>query len=601
MSLPKASSKNKDLHDAVSSFERATLIFKEIEAFIENELADTPPISASYEIPRMKSKRKRGPFLIKPLNKSKARKTLNDMEYDPVRMEWMGNTGALKTFAGGRPALISNKANQFRPKSDGKMVWNAKEQKWEGNYEELRNFEKRTVALIKQRNDIIPKDQNGMSFNPVTMTWEGNFEALLDFGTISEEAHSVHHDDGFKVGTEFQLSPATTQLFADCAARHSAATAGWWREEKSREHLSAIRTMSIMRLVRDVKRAAFAYDEPSYMDVVDKDVPLKLKSPLAEPEVDFDDAWEDVGPFTGTVRVKLPQNTSADIDFDLEELSKFGSVSNRSGKVNTVVDEDWDNDFAEDLHKILPRKLSTHRPIPSFDAPSPSTPPFSTPTPSVSTPVNVAASTSSSTPFASTPAVYNGTVTQLGKDKKPFALLKVDAPQRKSVHNLNTIKGPKVAWDEDEEDGLEIPTEPLKLKLNRAPSTSSVPETASPEGEFDDDEVPVTPTSNVDVGEEVFEGDVEEEDWNDVELPTALGEPVTRRPEQRQPLNYQPPEKEEWDDFEISAERLELKLNQHKQQQQQQPHHKKHSKVKAEEEELDGLDIPDGFQLRLKR
>lgn len=90
-------------------------------------------------------------------------------------------------------------------------------------------------------------------------------------------------------------------------------------------------------------------------------------------------------------------------------------------------------------------------------------------------------------------------------------------------------------------------------------------------------------------------------DWNDVELPptSSLGEPVTRRPQQP---NYQPPEKEEWDEFEITPEKLELKLSQHKSQKQHQQtsNHKKH-KGKAEEEELDGLDIPDGFQLRLKR
>jgi len=646
MSLPKSasmSSKSKDLHDhGVSSFERATLLFKEIEHFIESELADTPSISASYEIPRMKSKRKRGPYLIRPLNKSKARKTLNDMEYDPIKMEWMGNVGALKTFGVGRPALITNKANNFRPKTEGKMIWNAKEQKWEGNWDDLRPFEKRKPPLIKSiATDVIPKewrfvlrdspnvrrrcignigdkvqpqctylfdyerDRNGMSFNPVTMTWEGNFEALLDFGTISEESNA--HDDGFAVGTEFQLSPATIQLFADCAARHTTSTSGWWREEKSREHLSAIRTMSIMRLVRDAKRAAFAFEEPSYMDIAsnDSNVP-KLKSPHAEPEVDFDDAdaWDDIGPFNGTVRLKLPEATSAEIDLDLDqELSKFGSVSTR-GKIN-IVDEDWDGDFAEDLQKVLPRRLSTHKPIPFFD-PNPSTSIHTTP---------ILTTPSSSSTVSTPTSAMNGTITNLGKknamsDKKPFALLKADAPHRKSYHDLNTIRAsPKVAWDEDEEDGLEIPAEPLKLKLNRAPSAASASEDELNDGDFDDDdEVSDKVSDKISNHEEAFDDrEVEEEDWNDVELPpTALGEPLTRRLELHNHQSYQPPEKEEWDDFEIPPEKLELKLSQHKlpqqQQQQQQPKStKKTHKGKAEEEDLDGLDIPDGFKFGLKR
>lgn len=39
-----------------------------------------------------------------------------------------------------------------------------------------------------------------------------------------------------------------------------------------------------MRLVRDAKRAAFALEEPSYMDIaISENTGLKLKSPHAEP------------------------------------------------------------------------------------------------------------------------------------------------------------------------------------------------------------------------------------------------------------------------------------------------------------------------------
>lgn len=42
--------------------------------------------------------------------------------------------------------------------ADGKMIWNSKEQKWEGNYDDLRAFEKRQPPLIKSiPSDTIPK------------------------------------------------------------------------------------------------------------------------------------------------------------------------------------------------------------------------------------------------------------------------------------------------------------------------------------------------------------------------------------------------------------------------------------------------------------
>lgn len=52
------------------------------------------------------------------------------------------------------------------------------------------------------------------------------------------------------MGTEFQLTAAITQQFADCAAKHSANTSGWWRDEKTREHLLVIRTVCSFLLIK---------------------------------------------------------------------------------------------------------------------------------------------------------------------------------------------------------------------------------------------------------------------------------------------------------------------------------------------------------------
>jgi hypothetical protein len=82
-SLSKApSSKSKDvglaaLNNAMTSFDRANLVLQEIEAFLEVELNETPHLSISHDtFTRPKSKRKRGPFLIKDISKSKTRKSM---------------------------------------------------------------------------------------------------------------------------------------------------------------------------------------------------------------------------------------------------------------------------------------------------------------------------------------------------------------------------------------------------------------------------------------------------------------------------------------------------------------------------------------------
>lgn len=597
MAMPKEQEDRFNAFNFTSSFERASLIFKEIESILESELADTPQIVANYEqnIARVKSKRKRGgPFLIKPLNKSKARKTLNDMEFDPVLGVWVGNDEVMKTFAQHKPALIINKGQTNKPKKEGNMVWDATEHKWRGNEEDLRVFGAKQVPLIaaKSANVYMKKEINGMSFDPVKMRWVGNETDLdlLDFASISEQLT----DDGFVVGNEFQLSPAAIQLFTDCANRHKISTAGWWQDEKSRTHLHVIRTMSIVRVVRDVKRTAYAfYEEPSDMDIAqDKDalVPEGLKSPA---EADLDDAsWDDVGEFSGSgpLKIKLPEasSNSVDIDFDFDqEPGKEEKKSlSRSGKQRDLV-EDWDNDFEDDGDKLQNKIVST-----------PGNKGTIAPGGSVTGTIN----------GFGTGTFNLGLVTNMNNrggsmsEKKPFALLKADAPARRSfILPTANVQKPK-ASDEDDEFGLEIPTEPLKLKLNRVPPTT----TTVPDEDVDlDGEGALDSGSNTD---ELFEEEeeMEEEDWGDVEVPTSLGEPVTKRPEHLQKLNAQPSgaEREEWDDMEIPADKLAIKVAQQKlaaQNAAPTQATQKPNKSKGDDEEgWDDLDIPDNFQDRLK-
>jgi hypothetical protein len=550
----------------MTSFDRANLVLKEIESFIDAELSETPQLSAYESVGRPKSKRKRGPFLIKDISKNKTRKTLNDMVYDPVLGVWVGNPEALKGFAM-HPHLITSKSRTDKSKSVAGMTWDPAAQKWIGNDPDLRLFEKRKVPLITGELKI--KELNGMSFDPVRMTWIGGDDDMPDFGPSTDA--SPQRDDGFVVGTEFQLSPATTQQFKECAEGHKNRTTGWWREEKTRDYLYVIRTMSVIRVVRDVRRSAWSdYEEPSFMDIAPERDNTPLKSPR-EPEPDFDDAWDDLGSLEGAkLKLRDGDDSVDDIDAELDKLSKedkekkFASLGNRNGKL--IVDEDWDDDFAVEDLKALPNKARSYKPIPSFNPPEPS--------PTIS--------------FSPSPNM-TGTITNLSKggslNKKPFELLKADAPHRRSYQMLPSERKPsKIAWEDDDEGGLEIPAGPLRLKNSNANGNSNAAEDL-----LDDEDTPAQEAQN---GTEEVE--VEEEDWDDVALPaTPLGEPVTKRV----PVpKAQPHEIEEWDDIEIPADKLELKVSQNHKQRQ----HKSTRGNRGEDDDFDGIDIPDGVKLQLK-
>lgn len=94
-----------------------------------------------------------------------------------------------------------------------------------------------------------------------------------------------------------------------------------------------------------------------------------------------------------------------------------------------VTEEDWDEDFG-DLGE-LPSKLTTNKaPLSLTTAPG----------------LSVTGTPTSGTisPGSFDPSMFSGTITKLN-DKKPFALLKADAPNRRSfILPSDSLKKPKV-------------------------------------------------------------------------------------------------------------------------------------------------------------
>lgn len=616
MSLAKVPSKVKDAQEERNGpFALASMIFHEIESLLETELAEYPQLIANYEHnTRAKSKRKRGPYLIKPLNKNKTRKTVSGMQFDPDRLEWTGNEEAMSSFAGHQPALIANKGRHEKPITVGKMVWDPATGSWRGNEKDRNIFEKpKRPGLIRNRivaSKELTKDD--MKYNPITGKWEGN-DTVLDGFPPDEDCF----DEGFTVGSEFQLSAALTQLFMDCAAKHKAAISGWWQDEKSRTHLHAIRTMSIARMVRDVRRVAYAdYDEPSPMDIAETPAPIK---PEIEAE-DLDDAYEDLFPPNGTIRIKMPKvdspaNIDIDLDMDDQELSKEQKKSNRSS-IKRVVVEDWDDEFNDlDISKISQKTTGNAGTVGTVGMPAHGITGALTHGSGTITHLGGGSGTITQLGGGSGTITQmgsghgtithlgggNGTITQLGNgaanaekwaiDKKPFALLKSDAPNRRSfIFPGGSIKKAKET-EEDDELGFDIPAEPLKLKVNghhAAHDDDAFVVDLDGEAESDHEQPEPEEHEQPDHYEETFD-DVEEEDWNDVEVPSSLGEPITKRPIALQP----PPEKEVWDDFDIPTEKLALKLSQQKM--------KPTSRKNKNKEDWDDVEIPDNLALRLKR
>jgi len=203
----------------------------------------------------------------------------------------------------------------------------------------LLKFEKRKPALIAPRGaGYFKKEINGMTFDPQSMQWVGNEDCLNVFHGIDVG----HLDDGFAVGTEFSLTTSLIKSFMDCASRHKATLSGWSSDVNDKSYLYAIRRMSILRVVQDVKQ------QRHYLSLVAEDAEMSDLD-MAVPERDVPgqetdgeaDSYDDI-PLIGSARLKLPYVDEAE-DWNIdEEESKPSVTPKREDK------EEWDEDFAED-------------------------------------------------------------------------------------------------------------------------------------------------------------------------------------------------------------------------------------------------------------
>lgn len=544
--------------DGLSRFEKAQKLFQDIESIIEQELASTPIMAANYEtnIARIKKSKRKRPGLIINFNHKKNRQVIGGMEYDPDTMTWLGNDDALSAFSSLQPALIINRGKYDKTKVVGKMIWDPKERKWKGNEKDALKFSPRKPALITPLgSNYMQKEVSGMVFDPVAMRWVGNDNVVDIFSQID-----TLDDAGFTVGNEFHLSLTLTKSFVECAHRHKASLSGWFGESAMdrKAHLYAIRNMSILRVVRDVKQRRAAYvdlDDDIDMNVPERDVPsprdvLASKNSGNGNNTDADD-YDDL-PITSSTKLKFAEvGVGADDDWDKDfddESTPTPPLSGKEDNKPTVApaiaqnigkkaeaDDDWDSDFAEPDGDTLKLKMAI----------------------------------SKGKPFQATRSGSS-----------------VDLRER-SKNNIHTAVKPKPVVEEDEE-GLELPPGgTLQLTPTLKHSILGGGESGTDSG-FDDMDSSSS-ASNYQVTSDQHGGDTdgseeEEEDWTDVDVPISFP---------AQPILKPHPDREEWDndaDFgDITAKKLTLK--------------KPATKSSDDEEEdlMEGVDIPENFVSRLKK
>lgn len=561
--------------DGLSRFEKAQKLFQDIESIIEQELANTPIMAANYEtnIARIKKSKRKRPGLIRNFNSKKNRQVIGGMEYDPDTMTWLGNDDVLSAFSPLQPALIINRGRHDKAKVVGKMIWDPKERKWKGNEKDALKFSPRKPGLITPLGiNYTQKEVSGMVFDPVAMRWVGNDSVADIFSQID-----TLDDVGFTVGNEFHLSPTLTKSFVECANRHKAALSGWFGENTMdrKAHLYAIRNMSILRVVRDVKqrRIAVDLDDDIDMNVPERDVPsprdiLASKNSGNGNNTDAED-YDDL-PITPSTKLKFASSVVAaspaaddDWDKDFDDESTPAPPPSSSGKednkpnvipaqaqslnkkpVVAEAEDDWDSDFAEPDGDTL-NKLKM-------------------------------AIISKSKPFQETRSGSS-----------------VDLRER-SKNNMHTIKPSNIKLPvvEEDEEGLELPpggtlqlTPTLKHSLGGVAGGGD----SGTDSGFDDmDSTSTESASNYQATSDQHGGDTdgseeEEEDWTDVDVPTSFPAQPILKPHQ---------DREDWDndaDFgDFTAKKLTLK-----------------KRVKSSDDEEDdlmsGVDIPENFADRLKK
>eukprot|EP01114_Cavostelium_apophysatum_P013418 TRINITY_DN3249_c0_g1_i3.p1 TRINITY_DN3249_c0_g1~~TRINITY_DN3249_c0_g1_i3.p1 ORF type:complete len:668 (-),score=169.09 TRINITY_DN3249_c0_g1_i3:46-2049(-) len=290
---------------------KAKQVILEIEAIIQKELSmmtdESFTLKGAESSPSPKQRKRRGPKLIRPLNKKKNKMVVGEMEFDPIRNIWIGNERELNVFQRANPALITNMGrNQVQVV--GEMVFDPVELKWKGNEKDLSKFKSTNrPALISQLNPVNEViEKNGMVFDPDEMTWKGNDDEVDIFDGLETEEEK----NNFKVGQEFSLSPEMRAYFLECQKRHEAQVGGWFKKDldrNARSHLNTIRSMSIMRIINQAKHGPVGPLSGSASSKLSASVPtasnsstmmtdnngttIRLKSPAVSSD---DEDWGDV-------------------------------------------------------------------------------------------------------------------------------------------------------------------------------------------------------------------------------------------------------------------------------------------------------------------
>ncbi|GAM25285.1 hypothetical protein SAMD00019534_084600 [Acytostelium subglobosum LB1] len=317
------------------TMKKASAFIMEMEQMIKDELAMlekfyvTDHQDVPYEKAINKAKRKfekrRGPTLIKPLNKKKNRIVVGDMEFDPVARLWKGNDSDLVNFPrGGAPALITNMGRN-EERVVGNMKWDPRQKEWKGNEADLSKFRK--PGLITPLNSMFDtKVQNGMVLDPVSMKWRGNEDDLDVFETMDDQ----NNDNTFTEEGEFNMTKTLLDTLKESERQHESLS-GWFTEERDledREFLRSIRQMSIAKLIKNTTKLYHQQQalkdggstgpaNGGLMDSINV-LPMLLKN--KKKVVDETNDWDDVD-FSDKPALKLKLNLHQDANDQEDDLA----------------------------------------------------------------------------------------------------------------------------------------------------------------------------------------------------------------------------------------------------------------------------------------
>eukprot|EP01133_Synstelium_polycarpum_P002640 gene2640-3045_t len=315
---------------------RANVFIIEIEQMVKDELAmlekfyvsdhQDVPFERAINKAKRKFEKRRGPTLIKPLNKKKNRMVVGEMEFDPVAQLWKGNDSDLVSFPrSSAPALITN-LGRNEERVVGNMKWDPKQKEWRGNEADLSKFRSLKPGLITQLNsNYNTRVENGMYLDPISMKWRGNEDDL-------DESETEH-----------------------------AKLIGWFPEDRDlddREHLYSIRQMSIMKLIKNTTRqynqeSASATGQAIGFGGGVLPLILNTKKPVLDETNEWDDVDFDEQP-TLKLNLKVHQD-AADEEDDSSQWDKEMGFTSEDDE-----DESW-GDFGGTIDGTLSGKLDKYK------------------------------------------------------------------------------------------------------------------------------------------------------------------------------------------------------------------------------------------------